>query len=114
MLFSQSRLLWLSLALMLPIGFGLIVTATSTNTILQTIADENKRGRIVAIYGMCFLGAAPIGNFIAGFVASRMGAPLTLLIFGALCTLAALTFALRLESWRAAIRPVYKHLGVVK
>jgi MFS family permease len=114
MLFSQSRLLWLSLILMLPIGFGLIVTATSTNTILQTIADEDKRGRIVAIYGMCFLGAAPIGNFIAGSVASHIGAPLTLLILGALCTVAAFSFALRLESWRAAIRPVYRRIGVVK
>ena len=114
MLFSQSRLLWLSLILMLPIGFGLIVTATSTNTILQSIADEDKRGRVVSIYGMCFLGAAPIGNFIAGSVASNIGAPLTLLIFGALCILAALAFALRLESWRAAIRPVYKRMGLVK
>ena len=112
MLFSQSHLLWLSLILMLPIGFGLIVTATSTNTILQTIVDEDKRGRVVAIYGMCFLGAAPIGNFIAGSVASHIGAPLTLLINGALCTLAALVFALRRESWRAAIRPVYRRLGV--
>ncbi|MFA6445444.1 MAG: MFS transporter, partial [Sterolibacterium sp.] len=114
MLFSQSRLLWLSLILMLPIGFGLIVTATSTNTILQTIADEDKRGRIVAIYGMCFLGAAPIGNFVAGSVASRIGAPSTLLVFGALCCLAALAFALRREEWRAAIRPVYRRLGVTK
>jgi MFS family permease len=113
MLFSQSRLLWLSIILMLPIGFGLIVTATSTNTILQTIADEDKRGRVVSIYGMCFLGTPPLGNLIAGSVASRVGAPLTLLIFGALGTLAALAFALRLASWRAAIRPVYQRLGVV-
>ena len=112
MLFSQSRLLWLSLILMLPIGFGLIVTATSTNTILQSIADEDKRGRVVSIYGMCFLGAAPIGNFIAGSVASHIGAPLTLLIFGALGTLAACNFALRIKSWRDAIRPVYKRLGL--
>ena len=114
MLFSQSRLLWLSVILMLPIGFGLIVTATSTNTILQTIADEDKRGRVVSIYGMCFLGTPPLGNFVAGSVASHIGAPLTLLVFGALGTLAALAFALRLESWRAAIRPVYRRLGVVK
>jgi predicted MFS family arabinose efflux permease len=112
MLFSQSRLLWLSLILMLPIGFGLIVTATSTNTILQSIADEDKRGRVVSIYGMCFLGAAPIGNFLAGSVASHIGAPLTLLIFGALGTLAACNFALRIKSWRDAIRPVYKRLGL--
>jgi MFS family permease len=114
MLFSQSRLLWLSVILMLPIGFGLIVTATSTNTILQTIADEDKRGRVVSIYGMCFLGTAPLGNLIAGSVASHIGAPLTLLIFGALGTLAALAFALRLKSWRAAIRPVYQRLGLIK
>ncbi len=114
MLFSQSRVLWLSLALMLPIGFGLIVTATSTNTILQTIADEDKRGRVVAIYGMSFLGMAPLGNFVAGSVASHIGAPQTLLIFGALCTVAAVAFALRLESWRSAIRPVYKRMGLVE
>jgi len=113
-LFSQSRLLPLSLLLMLPIGFGLFATATSTNTILQSIADEDKRGRVVSIYGMCFLGMAPVGNFIAGSIASHIGAPLTLLIFGAIGTLAALAFALRLESWRAAIRPVYQRLGVVK
>ena len=113
-LFSQSRLLPLSLALMLPIGFGLFATATSTNTILQSIADEDKRGRVVSIYSMCFVGMAPVGNFIAGSIASHIGAPLTLLIFGALCTLAAVAFALRLESWRAAIRPVYRRMGLVK
>jgi len=113
-LFSQSRLLPLSLLLMLPIGFGLFATATSTNTILQSITDEDKRGRVVSIYGMCFLGMAPVGNFIAGSIASHIGAPLTLLIFGAIGTLAALAFALRLESWRAAIKPVYQRLGVVK
>jgi hypothetical protein len=63
---------------------------------------------------MCFLGAAPIGNFIAGSIASRIGAPLTLLGFGALCTIAALAFALRLESWRAAIRPVYERMGLME
>jgi MFS family permease len=113
MLFSQSRLLWLSLALMLPIGFGLVLTAVSTNTILQTIADEDKRGRVISIYGMCFLGTPPLGSFIAGSVASRFGAPFTLLIFGALGALAALAFALRIESWRAAIRPVYRRLGLL-
>ncbi len=113
-LFSQSRLLPLSLALMLPIGFGLFATATSTNTILQSIADEDKRGRVVSIYSMCFIGMAPVGNFIAGSIASHIGAPLTLLIFGSLCTLAALAFALRLQSWRAAIRPMYRRLGLVK
>lgn len=114
MLFSQSRLLPLSLALMLPIGFGLFITAASTNTILQSIADEDKRGRIVSIYGMCFIGMAPVGNFVAGSVASHIGAPLTLLINGALCTVAAALFAVNIKSWREAIRPVYRQLGVVR
>ncbi len=113
-LFSQSRLLPLSLALMLPIGFGLFATATCANTILQSIADEDKRGRVVSIYGMCFLGMAPVGNFIAGSIASHIGAPAALLLNGLCCTLAALAFALRVESWRAAIRPVYQRLGLVK
>jgi MFS family permease len=113
-LFSQSRLLPLSLALMLPIGFGLFATAVTTNTILQSIADEDKRGRVVSIYGMCFLGMAPVGNFIAGSVASHIGAPAALLINGLVCTLAACLFALKIRSWRDAIRPVYQRLGVVK
>ncbi|MFA5916500.1 MAG: MFS transporter [Burkholderiales bacterium] len=111
-LFSQSRLLPLSLALMLPVGFGLFATAVSTNTILQSIADEDKRGRVVSIYGMCFLGMAPLGSFVAGSVASRIGAPATLLINGLVCTLAACLFALTIRSWREAIRPVYQRLGV--
>ena len=114
MLFSQSRLLPLSLALMLPIGFGLFATATCTNTILQSITDEDKRGRVVSIYGMCFLGMAPVGNFIAGSIASQLGAPAALLINGLCCTLAACLFALTIRSWRDAIRPVYQRLGVVK
>lgn len=113
MLFSQSRLLPLSLALMLPIGFGLIVTAASTNTILQTIADEDKRGRVVAIYGTCFLGTPPIGNFVAGAVAQHIGAPATLFLFGAVGTLAAAAFAMRLAEWRTAIKPVYERLGLL-
>jgi MFS family permease len=114
MLFSQSRLLWLSLILMLPVGFGLVLTAVSTNTILQSIADEDKRGRVISIYGMCFLGTPPLGSFVAGAVASHVGAPLTLLIFGTLGMLAAIAFALRIESWRAALRPVYRRMGLVK
>jgi hypothetical protein len=113
-LFSQSPLLPLSLGLMLPIGFGLFATAVSTNTILQSIADEDKRGRVVSIYGMCFLGMAPVGNFISGSIASHIGAPAALLMNGVCCTLAALAFALRIKSWRAAIRPVYERLGLVK
>lgn len=111
-LFSQSRLLPLSLALMVPIGFGLFATATSTNTILQSIADEDKRGRVVSIYGMCFLGMAPVGNFIAGSIASHIGAPATLLMNGLCCTIAACLFALKIRSWRDAIRPVYQRLGM--
>lgn len=113
MLFSQSRLLWLSVFFMLPVGFGLIVTAASTNTILQSIADEGMRGRVVSIYSTCFLGTPPIGNFIAGSVASHIGAPNTLLLFGALGAIAALAFSLRIQSWRAAIRPVYRRLGLL-
>ena len=112
MLFSQSRLLPLSLALLLPVGFGLFATAVCTNTILQSIADEDKRGRVLSIYGMCFLGMSPVGSFIAGSVASRIGAPATLLVNGLFCTLAAALFALNIRSWRDALRPVYQRLGV--
>ena len=91
-LVSRSTVQWLSLPLMLCVGFGIIVTAASINTMLQTIVPDDKRGRVMSFYTMAFLGVAPIGSLWAGTLASRIGAPNTLLVSGCCCVLGALVY----------------------
>jgi MFS family permease len=110
--FSLSQGLWSSLALLPFFGFGLVVTAAASNTILQTVADEDKRGRVISMYVMTFLGIAPIGNFVAGAAAERFGAPATLLGCGILVAAAGISFFFGLGSWARAVRPVYLQRGI--
>jgi MFS family permease len=110
--FSLSHTLWISLALLPFFGFGLVATAAASNTILQTVADEDKRGRVIGMYVMTFLGIAPIGNFIAGAAAERFGAPATLLVCGILVAGTGGCFALGLSGWARAVRPVYSERGI--
>jgi len=112
--FSLSGTLWLSLTFLGVFGAGLVVTAASVNTILQTVADEDKRARVISMYVMCFLGFAPIGNFIAGALAEVIGPHRTLLGCGLIVVLAGGTFALGLKSWARAIRPVYVKQGIIR
>ncbi len=83
----------LSLAFMAILGFGIIVTAASVNMMLQTLVDDDKRGRIVSFYAMAFLGMAPVGGLLAGTVAGHVGAPGTAMINGAVCLLGTLALA---------------------
>ena len=94
-------------------GCGLIATVASTNTILQTIADDDKRGRIISIYVMTFLGLAPISNFVAGAIAQAIGAHWAIFGCGVGLTLATGLFALNYESWRRSIRPIYIKQGII-
>jgi MFS family permease len=110
--FSVSRTLWTSLALLPFFGFGLVATAAASNTILQTVASEDQRGRVIGMYVMTFLGIAPLGNFIAGAAAERYGAPVTLMGCGILVAAAGSCFALTLPSWARAVRPVYLERGI--
>jgi len=111
--FSLSRNLWLSLVLVLFAGLGRIVQTASSNTVLQTIVDEDKRGRVMSFYAMSFMGMAPFGNLIAGSLASTIGAPNTVLLCGLACLVGALLFARRLPSLRAAVRPIYARMEAV-
>jgi predicted MFS family arabinose efflux permease len=111
-LVSFSRALWLSLPLMVCVGFGIIVTAASINTILQTVVDDDKRGRVMSFYTMSFLGVAPLGALTAGSLASRIGAPHTLLAGGICCLLGAFAFSRLRSRFRREIRPVYRRLGI--
>lgn len=111
--FSQSHWMWLSLVLMLVTGFGMMQQLASSNTILQTIVEEDKRGRVMSFYMMAFIGAAPIGSLVAGIAANHIGAPLTLAIGGALALGGAGWFARSLPRIRSEVRPIYIRLGIL-
>lgn len=85
----------------------------SSNTLLQTIADDEKRGRVMSFYTMAYLGTVPVGSLLAGALSSRIGAPNTVRL-GGLCAIAgALWFAKGLPQLREAIRPIYVRMGII-
>jgi MFS family permease len=111
--FSFTRVTWLALLLMMVTGLGFMVQMAASNTVLQTIVDEDKRGRVMSFYTMAFMGTAPFGSLLAGSVADRIGAPHTLLFGGIGCVLGALWFATKLPSLRRDVRPIYVKIGIV-
>jgi len=111
--FSLSRSLFLSTAFLFFIGFGMIVHAASSNTVLQMIVDDDKRGRVMSFYAMAFMGMMPFGSLLAGTLASRIGAPATMLTGGLLCMTGSLAFATGLPYLRNAIRPIYRKKGIL-
>jgi MFS family permease len=108
-----SRYLWLSLALMLFIGGAMMTQMASSNTILQTIVEDDKRGRVMSFYSMAFLGMAPFGSLLAGALARQIGAPRTVMISGTLCIAGAAWFASRLGAIREHVHPIYRTLGMI-
>jgi MFS family permease len=111
--FASSRSFWLSMVLLLGTGFGFIQQLAASNTILQTIVEETKRGRVMAFYAMAFQGVAPFGSLLAGILAARIGAPDTLMLGGALCIAGAILFGRRLPAMRQVARPIYARLGIL-
>jgi len=110
---AASRNEWLSVAILYFAGIGVMVQMASSNTILQTIVDDDKRGRVMSIYSTAFLGAVPVGSLLGGSLASHIGAPLTVALGGFGCLVGAAVFARALPSLRAQIRPVYARLGII-
>ena len=111
--FSFSRSVWLSLLILPFVGGGMMVEMASTNTILQTIVDDQMRGRVMAFYTMSFLGTAPLGSLLAGVVADHIGPMKTILIGGSSCVIGGALFALRLPKLRARVRPIYIERGIL-
>lgn len=111
--FAWSRSLPLAVVLLFFVGGGIIMAAASTNTILQTIVDHDKRGRLMSFYTMSFLGVAPFGNLAAGALVSAIGEKATFALNGMICVLAAFWFYRRLPQIRTQIRPVYERLGII-
>jgi MFS family permease len=108
-----SRFLWLSLGLMLFVGGAMMTQMAASNTILQTIVDDDKRGRVMSFYSMAFLGMAPFGSLLAGALAHKIGAPRTVMISGTLCIAGAAWFASQLSAIREHVRPIYRTLGII-
>ena len=109
---SWSRLLVLSLALMAVIGFSILVISVSINMILQTIVDDDKRGRIMSLYTAAFIGVIPFGGLAAGMLADRIGATNTVLTGGFICVLAALYMVRQLPLLQRHMQPIYIRLGI--
>jgi MFS family permease len=111
--FAVSRELLFSMVMMLVTGFGMMVQMASSNTILQTIVDEDKRGRVMSFFTVSFMGMAPFGSLFAGSLASVIGAPGTLVITGVCCIIGAVLFYRRLPEIRRHIRPIYQKMGIL-
>jgi MFS family permease len=112
LVFSVGHTLWLALPALYVLGAGLMLTAASTNTVLQSIVPEELRGRVASLYIMSFIGMAPIGAFATGWAAEHIGPPATLAIAGGIALIAAAIYSLQLPKIRSEIRPVYRQLGV--
>jgi MFS family permease len=111
--FALSRTLWFSMAVMCMTGFAMMVQMAASNTVLQTIVEEDKRGRIMGLFTMAFLGMVPFGSLLAGSLASKIGAPNTLLLGGICCIIGALLFVRKLPSLREKVRPIYIEKGII-
>jgi MFS family permease len=112
-LLGLSRVLWISMAVMVVVGFGMIQALASSNTVIQTLAPEDKRGRVMSYYTMAFVGMAPFGSLIGGALAHRFGAPHTVMMTGTVCMLGAGWYATQLRAMRKVMRPIYQEMGIL-
>jgi MFS family permease len=111
--FGLSRTIWLSALLMTMAGFGMFMAGATCNTILQTLVEEEKRSRVMSYYTMFFIGVAPIGHYLAGWLADHVGAPLTFVVGGTISLITGIAFALQLETFRSHLRLVYVSRGII-
>ena len=110
---SLSSSFFISMFLIFFTGLGMMAHTAASNTILQTIADEDKRGRVMSFYTMALMGTAPFGSLLAGWMAKVIGTPWTIFIGGAICLLGALVFFRRLPELKRLVSPVYVRMGIL-
>jgi MFS family permease len=111
--FALSHVFVLSVIFMFMTGIGMMIQLAGSNTMLQTIVDDDKRGRVMSLYAMSFRGIAPFGSLLAGAAAGLIGASLTLIIGGFFCLIGAIYFFINLPKMRTLIRPIYMKLGII-
>ncbi|MDC3953948.1 MFS transporter [Polyangium jinanense] len=111
--FSFSKWLPVSIVLMVVVGGGMMVQMAASNTLLQTLVDEDKRGRVMSFYTMAFFGMAPFGSLSAGWLGARVGAPMTVRLGGFVTLVGVAIFLRKLPALRRAARPIYVRLGIL-
>jgi MFS family permease len=112
-LFGISHVLWLSLVLMVAVGFGMMQGLTASNTIIQTLVPEEMRGRVMSYYTAAFVGMSPFGSLLAGSLAHWIGAPRTVMFTGSCCVVGAAWFWTRMKFIGKEMRPIYIKLGII-
>ncbi|HEX4331340.1 MAG TPA: MFS transporter [Usitatibacter sp.] len=111
--FGLSRHVWLSCAFLMMEGFGMFMTGATCNTIMQTIVDEEKRSRVMSYYTMFFVGIAPIGHYLQGWLADHIGAPRTFLVGGVIALAAGAAFLAQMKGFRSHLRQLYVSRGII-
>ncbi len=111
--FAVSHVVLLSIIFMFVTGLGMMIQLAGSNTMLQTIVEDNKRGRVMSLYAMSFRGIAPFGSLLAGAAAGLIGASMTLIIGGIFCLAGGIYFLINLPKLRRLIRPIYIQLGIL-
>jgi MFS family permease len=102
--FAVCRHFWLSTAILVPVGFAMIVQTASSNTLIQAMVPDALRGRVMSVYSMMFMGMAPFGALLAGLLAGRFGAPTAVAAGGTTCIVGAIVFGLKLPELRISAR----------
>lgn len=111
--FSLSTSIPLSIGLLIVTGFTMMLQMASSNTLIQTIADEDKRGRVLSLYAMAFMGSAPIGSLLAGTLAERFGPTVPPQAAGVVCLIGAAVFARVYPMLREDVVPIYRKAGIL-
>ena len=111
--FGLSHTFWLSLLTVMAAGMGMMQGMAASNTVIQTLVTDDKRGRVMIYYTMAFMGMAPFGSLLAGTMADAIGAPVTVMVSGAVVLLGAAWFATQLPAVRSAVRPIYRAMGIL-
>jgi MFS family permease len=111
--FGISRSLWISLPVLIIAGLAMMMQNAASNTIVQTLVDDDKRGRVMGFFAMAFMGTMTFGSLVAGALARHIGAPATVILGGSVCMLGALWFARMLPRLRVLVRPIYVARGVL-
>jgi MFS family permease len=113
-LFGLSRVLWVSMLMMVLVGYGMMEGMAASNTIIQTLVREDMRGRVMSYYTMAFVGMAPFGSLLAGGLAHMLGAPLAIILTGSCCIAGAAWFTTQLPAIRKVMRPIYQEMGLLR
>lgn len=114
MAFALSRVMWFSIPMLVVTGFGFIAMVASGNTLLQTIVEDGKRGRVISLFLMAYFGTTPIGSLAAGALSARIGAPITTAACGLLCLVGVAWFASQRKAIDAETAPILARLNVAR